>query len=363
MDYTPHQLEAINHLVGNLQVIACAGSGKTQVLAQRIVNILGTKAADRIGPANIVAFTFTEKAAGELKDRIHTLCRAQLGEALGLAEMFVGTIHGFCLDLLQTYQYRFLKYRVLSDVQQRLLIDRHSRESGLSDLTTHDGKRLKRWQDSHLYQRCLAVIRESAVDEVALGDHPIREALRKYNQLLDRKRYLDYSRILTEAVTALAADEDLRAKIAARIKYLIVDEYQDVNPLQEALIRVLHDLGAQVCVVGDDDQTIYQWNGSDIQNIVGFQGRYSGVHTVPLGENFRSSKGVVDSARKVVERNGVRLAKRMESQEKQPFEYGDLLCMGFRDPAAEADWIVQKVLSLRGTPFQEGGRPSRTDLV
>ncbi len=113
MDYTERQLEAINHLDGNLQVIACAGSGKTQVLAQRIVNILKNKAPEGIGPANIVAFTFTDKAAGELKDRIHRLCREQLGQSVGLAEMFVGTIHGFCLDLLQTYQYRFLKYRVL----------------------------------------------------------------------------------------------------------------------------------------------------------------------------------------------------------------------------------------------------------
>ncbi len=95
MQYTEQQQQAINHLDGNLQVIACAGSGKTQVLAQRIVNILSTKAAEGITPANIVAFTFTEKAAGELKDRIHRLCREQLGQDAGLAEMFVGTIHGF----------------------------------------------------------------------------------------------------------------------------------------------------------------------------------------------------------------------------------------------------------------------------
>jgi len=187
MEYTKNQLVAINHLDGNLQVIACAGSGKTQVLAQRIVNILKDKAALGVGPANIVAFTFTEKAAGELKDRIHTLSRKEFGHSTGLAEMFVGTIHGFCLDLLQTYQYRFLKYKVLNDVQQRLLIDRHSIESGLRDLTTHDGKRLEFGKDSRLYQRILAVIRESNVDEGALGAHPIRDALNKYNQLLDKK--------------------------------------------------------------------------------------------------------------------------------------------------------------------------------
>ncbi len=209
MQYTENQQKAINHLDGNLQIIACAGSGKTQVLAEHIVNILKIKGNADIGPANIVAFTFTEKAAGELKDRIHTLCREQLGTDFGLAEMFVGTIHGFCLNLLQTYQYRFLKYTVLNEVQQRLLIDRHSKESGLSDLTTHDGKPLERWKDSRLYQKVLSIVREAQVDEAALGNHPVRQALAKYQALLERKRYLDYSTILTGAVKALIEDQVL----------------------------------------------------------------------------------------------------------------------------------------------------------
>ncbi|OGG45158.1 MAG: hypothetical protein A3F84_11895 [Candidatus Handelsmanbacteria bacterium RIFCSPLOWO2_12_FULL_64_10] len=356
--YTAKQKEAIDRLDGNLQVIACAGSGKTQVLAQRIVNLLKSNPDEDISPASIVAFTFTDKAAGELKDRIYTLYRSELGDVVGLADMFVGTMHAFCLDLLQTYQFRFLKYRVLNDVQQRLLIDRHSRQCGLTDLLTHDGKPLKRWVDSRLYQRCLSVIRESRIDEAALGAHPIRSALQKYTELLDKRRYLDYSRILTEAVTALANDTALREKIGLRFKYLIVDEYQDVNPLQEALIRVLNGLGAKVCVVGDDDQAIYQWNGSDIQNIVGFATRYAAVHTVPLGENFRSSRGVVETARQVVERNSERLTKKMVSEERQPFEHGDLLSLRFDNPDHEAAGIVEKILRLRGTPFHD--RPDAT---
>ena len=174
MQYTDSQQRAIATLAGNLQIIACAGSGKTQVISQRIVAILREKTADVIGPANIVAFTFTEKAAGELKDRIHRLCKEQLGHDTGLADLFVGTIHGFWLDLLQTYELRFLKYTVLGDVQQRLLVDRHSKESGLADLTTHDGKPLKRWTDSRLYQKLLSMVREAEIDEVELGDHPIR---------------------------------------------------------------------------------------------------------------------------------------------------------------------------------------------
>ncbi len=141
--------------------------------------------------------------------------------------------------------------------------------------------------------------------------------------------------------------------MAARIKFLIVDEYQDVNPLQECLIQLLHGLGAQICVVGDDDQTIYQWNGSDIANIVEFAQRYLAVFQVPLDDNFRSSKGVVETARSVVERNGGRLSKRMRSQEQQIFDYGDLLSLKFASLEEEAQWITKKIQDLRGIPFTE----------
>jgi DNA helicase-2/ATP-dependent DNA helicase PcrA len=355
MEYTQSQQTAFNHLDGNLQIIACAGAGKTQVISQRIVNLLLEKGSAGITTLNIVAFTFTDKAAGELKNRIHKLAREQLGSEFGLAEMYVGTIHGFCLDLLQTYLYKFLKYSVLSEVQQRLLIDRHSSESGLTDLVTTTGQRLERWKDSKLYQKVLSIIREAQIDEAALGDHPVRAAFEKYHALLDKKGYLDYSRIMYEAVVALSGNQDLREKLSARVKYLIVDEYQDVNPLQECLIRLLHDLGAQLCVVGDDDQTIYQWNGSDIDNILSFADRYPAVSKIPLAENFRSSKGVVETAKNVVERNAGRLPKSMVSKEKQPFKHGDLLCLRFADPDTEAAWIVRKIADMRGVPFEEKG--------
>lgn len=353
MDYTDHQQRAIDSQDGNLQIIACAGSGKTQVISQRIVGLLRDKAGEGIRPANIVAFTFTERAAGELKDRIHCLCLEQLGKDIGLAEMYVGTIHGYCLNLLQTHEHRFLKYSVLSDIQQRLLIDRHSKESGLTTLSTLDGKPLKRWVDSRLYQRLLSMVREAEIDETALGDHPIRQALANYLALLHRKRFLDYSMLLTEAVRAILEDPVLRDKLAKGLRYLIVDEYQDVNPLQEALIRQLHDLGAEVCVVGDDDQTIYQWNGSDIDNILRFTERYPRVTQIPMGDNFRSSPAVVDTSRRVAEANQARLSKDMRSREQQDFEQGDLLALNFSSPQAEADWIVAKIQTLRGRPFRE----------
>jgi DNA helicase-2/ATP-dependent DNA helicase PcrA len=115
MAFTSDQLKAINHLKGNLQLIACAGSGKTEVVARRIVNLLRLREKTSVLPRNIVAFTFTERAAAELKDRIVTRATEALGAVTGIAEMYVGTIHGYCLQLLQTYLFEFLKYSVLTE--------------------------------------------------------------------------------------------------------------------------------------------------------------------------------------------------------------------------------------------------------
>jgi len=349
MDYTQSQKEAINHIEGNLQIIACAGSGKTQVISARIVEILKKGTAS----ASIVAFTFTEKAAGELKDRIYRLCQEELGTQQGLAEMFVGTIHGYCLNLLQSPPlYRFLKYTVLTDVQQRLLIDRYSQQSGLTGVPFLKGGTLKRWKDSRLYQQLVGILGEGNVD-LSKIDPAVVTAVEKYYELCETHRYLDYTMIIAHAVAELRENKLLRDKIADQLKYLIIDEYQDINPLQELLIRQLYDLGANICVVGDDDQTIYQWRGSDVDNIIRFAERYANVRQVALNENFRSSQGVVHSARAVVERNPERLPKKMESVQSQPYQRGDILALDFRTLQEEASWITRKIQALYSTPYRD----------
>lgn len=360
MNYTASQQRAIATIDRNLQIIACAGSGKTQVISRRIVNILESNKSAGIRPENIVAFTFTEKAAGELKDRIQRLSIEHLGTDEGLAGMYVGTIHAYCLNLLQQPPvYHFLKYSVLTEVQQRLLIDRNSKKSGLTEVPLLDGRTLSRWVDSRLYQALLSVLDEGGVKarNIPAG---VREAATKYQQLLDDKRYLDYSGMLSRAVAELKSNPKLREKIQSSVRYLVVDEYQDVNPLQEALIRGIADLGANLCVVGDDDQTIYQWRGSDVQNIITFKDRYQNVKTERLNENFRSSKGIVLTARRIVEQNPDRLEKKMESTDAQPFERGDILALQFSDEAAEAGWIAQKIEWLKGARYQDrADRPAR----
>lgn len=356
MQYTQSQRDAIHTVDQNLQIIACAGSGKTQVISARIVEILKRGAQ----PAEIIAFTFTEKAAGELKDRIDRLCREELGDNRGLGDMFVGTIHGYCLNLLQSPPlYQFLKYSVLDDIQQRLLIDRYSTASGLTQTPLLQGGTLQRWKESALYQQLVAILTEGSVDESQIPP-PVRDAVTRYRQLLHQHRFLDYTMIIAEAVRQLEVHDLLRQQLAARIKFVVVDEYQDVNPLQERLISLLHGLGANLCVVGDDDQTIYQFRGSDVNNILTFASRYPNVKQIRLNENFRSSVGVVESARQVIELNPDRLPKKMESTNAQPFAYGHTLALSFADPEREAEWIVSKIRQLHGTEYQDRpDRPSR----
>jgi ATP-dependent DNA helicase UvrD/PcrA len=163
MALTKEQLAAIAHVSGDLQLIACAGSGKTEVVALRIANLLAPKSekGGGLAPSNIVAFTFTEKAAAELKKRVTEKCRERLPNLVGLAEMYIGTIHGYCLEILKTEVPAFLKYDVLNEIQQTLLVDRNSKKSGLTNAQTLDGKELKRFIDTALYSQALSILRES----------------------------------------------------------------------------------------------------------------------------------------------------------------------------------------------------------
>lgn len=353
MKLTDTQREAIEHAGGNLQLIACAGSGKTEVVARRVVHLLTPGEEGGLAPRNIVAFTFTDKAAAELKERIITRVREALGEIPGLAEMFVGTIHAYALELLKSESPKYLKYEVLNEVQQGLFVDRHSKQSGLTACTDLQGNLLKRYLDTKYYLMALDILREAEIDETALQGCSLLAGEQAYAALLDENGYLDYSAILCDAVDVLTNEDDLRARLAERIRYVIVDEYQDVNPIQEAIVWLLYDLGASVCVVGDDDQTVYQWRGSDVQNILTFDSRYSGVDRISLEENFRSSDGVVETARDFIAKNAARLPKAMKPTNAQAYEPGDMVALYFNSPEEEASYIAETARSLRGVVIRE----------
>ena len=357
MKLTNEQKAAIDYDGHNLQLIACAGSGKTEVVAQRVARLLDPARPGAMKPKNIVAFTFTDKAAAELKHRIVTRTRESLGNINGLAEMFVGTIHAFCLELLKNEVPEYLKYEVLNQVQQTLFVDRNCRACALTTSKTITGSRLRRFTDTQNYISALSILRESDLNEQELIQCSVYEhGLQSYQSVLGDQRFFDYSSILEIAAHELGSNAAVRARLEERVKYVIVDEYQDVNPVQEYIVSKLSELGAGVCVVGDDDQTIYQWRGSDVLNIIEFSDRYQDVERITLAENFRSNKGIVNTARAFIEQNPDRLPKEMKPAGTQDYEVGDIVALGFDTPDAEAKYIVETIKSLRGIAFKEENR-------
>jgi len=187
--------------------------------------------------------------------------------------MYVGTIHGFCLEPLKTEAPEFLKHEVLDEVRQALFIACRSAESGLTTSTKLNGEPLHRYRDAGLYAQSLTVLRESHLDREALAGNSVLDGLDACRALLRAKGYLDHSAVLEKTVAALRGDAALRARTGARVKALIVDEYQNVNLIQKDLVAILHSLGAGPIVAGDDDQAIYQWRGSDVAGIPTFADR------------------------------------------------------------------------------------------
>jgi DNA helicase-2/ATP-dependent DNA helicase PcrA len=279
--------EAVLHRGSHLQIIASAGSGKTEVVAQRVASLM----ADGADPAGIIAFTFTERAADELKARISARVVETLGpdslDRLGTA--FVGTIHAYCFRFLQQHVPRYETYDVLDEKRLTAFLTREAPRLHLKDLA---GGRL--FASIKLFLPNLEVVENELITADDL-DEPFRGMVTGFYGLLDQFRLLTYGQLIARAVQELQ-DPAVAGPVHATLRHLIVDEYQDVNPAQERLIELLTGPGVELSVVGDDDQAIYQWRGSDVQNIVGFPDRYPGVQTFRIVTNRRSRPAIVAAA-------------------------------------------------------------------
>jgi DNA helicase-2/ATP-dependent DNA helicase PcrA len=270
-----------------MQIIASAGSGKTEVVAQRFAELM-VRGED---PASIIAFTFTERAARELKARISARVEQRMGsgalDRLGAA--FVGTIHGYCFRLLQHYVPRYETFDILDERRLTAFLCREEPALRLKELA---GGRM--FASIRAFLANLEVVGNELLPLDRLAE-PFRGKAGHFYQLLEQFRLLTYGQLISRAVAELQ-DPAVARQVHQNLRHLIVDEYQDVNPAQERLVRLLTGRDIELCVVGDDDQAIYQWRGSDVRNIVEFPARYPGVETFRITVNRRSRPGIVAAA-------------------------------------------------------------------
>lgn len=361
MALTISQQNAVNTVDSNLQMVACAGSGKTTTMVSRILNLLKQPG---VKPENIVAVTYSKKAAASLKQKIYKEYEKENNSLEGLADMYIGTIHGYCYYLLQNYSDDYKNYELLEEVQTRLFMKRFRVDIGINDVQyhrkngapyslTYQGMANNKLQEAiSAYKTFLDIAREYGIERL---NSTLQSHIAKYQQTLDLKSKFDYTSIIVKTL-ALLEKGYFDQYITSAIKHLIVDEYQDVNDAQERILNYFYSKGVLICVVGDDDQTIYHWRGSNLTYIRDFQTRYNNVKREDLDINFRSSRGITDIARQVIINNQNRLAKQMNSNDTQTYATGDIIAYDFDDRTSEIDFIVAKIKQLFGTEYIKDGK-------
>ena len=309
------------------------------MVSQRVADLL----ADGFPAESIVAFTFTERAADELKNRIVHRVEDRLDTAAldQLAGLFVGTIHSFCFRLLQQRVPRYETYDVLDDNQLTAFLSREANRLGIRQLDARE----RLFASISAFLKSVDVVENELLDPAAMPD-PFGSVLRAYYETLDRYRLLTYGQQVVRAVRELEHPE-LAAEVHARLRHLIVDEYQDVNPAQERLIELLTGPEVELCVVGDDQQAIYQWRGSDVSNIVTFPDRYAPVATFEITTNRRSRPQIIEVANQFALTIPERIEKTMAPHRPASSGTGpEVVAWSAATEAGEAGWVANLILDL-----------------
>ena len=330
------QMEATRHVDGPLLILAGAGSGKTRVLTHRIVYLIEEMG---VNPWNILAITFTNKAAGELRERVDQLV------GFGADQIWVSTFHSTCVRILRRFidKLGFGNNFTIYDTD-----DQKTVMKGVCKRLNVDTKQLS--------ERTLMGYVSSAKDELisvreyeisAAGDFrksTIAKVYREYQETLRASNALDFDDIIVKTVELFKTQPDVLAYYQDRFKYIMVDEYQDTNTAQFELIRLLADRNRNLCVVGDDDQSIYKFRGANIRNILDFEFHYPEAKVVKLEQNYRSTQNILDAANAVIRNNVGRKAKALWTNQGagQPVHFRQLE-NAYEEAEYLADDISRKV--------------------
>ena len=347
----PQQLAAATDDAEEILTLACAGSGKSRTLAYRIARLI----VEGEEPDSIVAFTFTEKAADSIKIRV--------GEALGaaglsptiLGAMYIGTIHSFCFNILGQMDAKYQQYDVLDD--NRLILYLMSRYPQLGIVAVRNARGAKYFKTIREIANAWNTVNHEGVnlEEVRVADEELGQVLISLQNQLETDQFIDFSLMIRLVADALLSNDVTALEAVRDIKHLMVDEYQDVNPAQEQLIRELHENSDTLFVVGDDDQSIYGWRGADVSNILTFSDRYPNCSEHTISTNYRSTPEIVDTADGFIagELGALRIEKNPDAINREGTKHFGNYWFDTRE--AEADWVVSRIRSLLGTAYTEPG--------
>jgi DNA helicase-2/ATP-dependent DNA helicase PcrA len=336
-----------------LLALACAGSGKSRTLAFRIARLI----ADGVEPQEIVAFTFTNKAAESLKQRISEALQRSGQDPLMMGAMFVGTIDSFTKTMLGSIDARFRQFDQLDPNRMKLYL--MSRYAQLNVHVFRNARGLAYFETIDQIADAFETAQNLSIEHAALAaaDPELADLLDRLRGALDRDEYIDFTtacRVVAEAFENVANHPDL-----PHVAELLVDEYQDINPLQQRLIDALRGRGAHLFAVGDDDQAIFGWRGADVSNILSFERRYAGATVLALNHNFRSTTPIVSAADRFIsaEIGANRMPKTPVAAENRVPQ--DFAILSFPTQSDEAQAIAARINELLGKEYVENDERRR----
>ncbi len=330
----PEQREAVLHRDGPLLILAGAGSGKTRVITYRIAHLIGDGHAK---PDEVLAVTFTNKAAGEMRERVEAL----IGDTAG--GMWLSTFHSLCARLLRREAPKIGLSRdfvIYDSSDQVAVVKQAQRELGIDDKFVPPRMALSRISQAKNRMEGPDALR----GKWNLRDEQIAKIYEKYLTALKDSNALDFDDLLLKTVELFESSEPTRNYYAGKFRYVMVDEYQDTNRPQYLLIKRLAEQYRNLAVVGDPDQSIYKWRGADLKNILDFERDFPESAVVKLEQNYRSTQVILDAATAVISQNRNRKDKRLWTDQK-----GGSRIVYFRgnDELEEADFITRSIKQAR----------------